>query len=183
MKRLALAITIILALAGAALAQAPPDSGLWGGSFSVGKIQGVEVAPGTMDFEDSICWGKTFSMMNETTSLTIAPDYYFQPFSEPGEYLTKVSGGSWTLTHRGIKGVRVVQNGMLFGTVTGGTIEWYFDKAGNPTHGELELQVNITGGTGTFTYVGGPHTTGAFTGVVEYNGGFPVVTGTMELIY
>jgi hypothetical protein len=60
---------------------------------------------------------------------------------------------------------------MLFGTVTGGVMEWYFNKAGNPTDAEVELQVNITGGTGIFGGVGGPQSTGTFHGTVDYSGG------------
>jgi hypothetical protein len=186
MKQFLFAITIALVLAGSASAQSqlgPPS--LWGGTLTVGKIQGVEVTPGTKDFEDQICWGQTFSMMDDTYSLTIAPDYYLNPGSIPWENLAKVTGGSWTLIVRAGKpnGVRVVQNGMLYGTVTGGLIEWSFNKAGNPVSGVLELQVNISGGTGTFANAGGSQTSGTFRGMVEYNGGAPIVTGAMDLMF
>ena len=186
MKRFTFAIALALIMAGSTLAQSRPiPPPLWGGTLNVEKIQGVEAAPGTFDYEDWVCWGKSFSMMNDNASLTISPDYYFQDPAGSSEYLTKVTGGSWTLVYRTTTArlIPMPQNGMLFGTVTGGTIAWNFDKAGNPTSGVMELQVNIAGGTGTFTGIGGAHTTGFFYGTVEYKGGVPVVTGGMNLMY
>jgi hypothetical protein len=155
---------------------------LWGGfSLSTDKMNGVEVSPGTLDYVDSICWGRTFSMMSEGNTFTIAPNYYFDQFAggEPVEYVSKITGGAWTMVHKVGK-----YNGMLYGEMTGGTIEWYMDKSGKLTYGEISADLYIKGGTGSFEKFGGPSTYGKFTGRVDYDKeGVPFIVGSVDLMF
>lgn len=185
MKRSAFAITLVLILAGGVLAQsrsvktgpATAFSGEFG--FSVPKIEGIEATKGTDDPVDSICWGRTFTMMNDNVSFNIAPDYYMIRVFDGVEDVDKVLGGSWTLINRNSK-----MNGMLFGVITGGSIEWYYGKDGTPAYGEINVTVNISGGTDGFSNVGGAKTFGTFTGTVNYSpSGVPVIQGSLELVF
>jgi hypothetical protein len=185
MKRFAFAITLVLMCMGSAFAQArsiTEITPLWPGfSLSTDKMNGVEVSAGTLDYVDSICWGRTFSMMAGSNTFTIAPNYTFElpTTGETLEYVSNIKGGAWTLVYKQDK-----HNGMLFGEMTGGTIEWYMDRTGKLISGEITAGLNIKGGTGSFEKVGGPSTFGKFTGKVDYDKeGVPFITGTVDLMF
>lgn len=184
MKRLTFAITLALVLAGSAFAQKAPASNdpFWGGSsLSVTQIAGLESSPGTMDYTDSICWGKGFTMMSDTAHFTFAPNYSWDfATGTAEEYYSKVTGGSWTLFYN--RGTKL--QGLLFGEITSGVIEWQMDGKGNVMYGVMKTEMVITGGTGSFKDVGGPRTYGTFTGKVDYTlGKLGVVEGSVELTY
>jgi hypothetical protein len=182
MKRLAFAITLVLVFIGSAMAQsARPDPGYWPGfSLSVSNLNGLEASPGTLDYVDELCWGRTFVMKSDGSSFTFVPNYYFDPKigGEPTEYITKIIGGSWTMVYKSGK-----QSGMLFGEMAGGTIEWYMDKEGN-AYAIIDAQMVIRGGTESFGNVGGPHTSGTFKGRVDLAPrGIPVIQGSVDLMF
>lgn len=184
MKRLVFAITLALVLAGSALAQKAPASNdpFWGGStISVTQIAGLESSPGTMDYGNGLCWGRGFTLMSDQAHFTFTPNYTWDfATGNAEEYYSKVTGGSWTLFyHRSSK-----LQGLLFGEITSGGIEWQLDRRGNVLSGVMDAEMVIMGGTGSFKGVGGPHTYGKFTGKVDYTQGkFGVVEGSVELIY
>lgn len=186
MKRIAFAITLVLVFAGSALAQTRAEvrpGPFWEGhSLNIGKMNGVEVSIGTMDYVDGICWGRTFSMTNPDGHFTIAPNYSYDIIftqTDPQEYVSKITGGAWTMMFRLGK-----YHGMLFGEMTGGTIEWYRDKSGRLLYGNITAELNIKGGTDSFSTVGGPYSYGKFTGTVDYDKeGVPFIVGSVDLMF
>jgi hypothetical protein len=184
MKKLAFAITFVLMTIGSTMAQStrPIPNDLWTGfSLNIPKTVGVEVSSGTLDMVDGIQWGRTFSMTGDTGTFTIAPNHTadMASQSDPSELWSKIAGGAWSMNYKSPK-----FNGMLFGELTSGTIAWSVNKAGKVVSAEINAEMNIKSGTGSFASAGGPSSFGRFTGTVNYDtNGNPTIVGTMEFLF
>lgn len=179
MRRFAFLITLVLMLMGSATAQfsgSGTRDPLWGTTLNIPKMTGVEVSPGTLDYVDNVCWGRTFLTMNDSGSFTFIPNYSVDFAAEPTINYSKFTGGAWTLSYKEAK-----QSGMVFGEIRDGEIQWHTDKGGNVLYGVFFANLEIKGGTGSFASIGAPYHYGKFTGVIDYSSGTPLIEGSLEL--
>lgn len=191
MKHIIFAFALMLVLVGSAVAQSSMDDKpgpFWQGfSLSVNKMEGFEASTGILDKEEALCWGRTFTVMNETGVFTLSVNYNYarsatavdvlEPNSSVGD---PIVSGTWTMVV--YKGGEL--RGMLFGDFTGGTMTWTTDKAGNLAYGSINGVLNIKGGTHDFAEVGGTQTYGRFNGFSDYTTkNAPFVTGSVDLMF
>jgi hypothetical protein len=182
MKRFAITIALTLILVGSAYAQGRPNPtdtpDLWSGPMFSEKMNGLETAKGTEDYEDDIIWGRSITLAGASGEFTAYINRGgVKTDTDSGN---KIVGGTWTL-HLYKEGQL---RGMLFGEFTGGTIEWMKDKEGNVITEIVTGNLVVTGGTGEFEAVDGPLTSGVMWSASDVNPkGFPLHNGVVKLIF
>jgi hypothetical protein len=180
----------MLVLVGSAFAQkvqtTNPEPGFAATYNFSEKMNGIEVAPGFADYEDSVVWGNTLTLRGATSNFTL--NINRGGIESNVESGNKVIGGTWSLTV--YKGGEF--KGMLFGEVTGGMIHWMTDRRGIIIAENLDTELVIKGGTGDFASVGGSQTFGRFNSSAPVNNanevnvavpGFPSHEGELNLLF